>query len=266
MAKFCVNYFTTSSCKDEAECVMLDVYAENLFKLEEYVKNHSDKLIIAVVSGTDWEPTSAMIEKLKNYENIIWRLNDFFIGNINETRQLYPDIRVMPWSACYDWEELYVALEDEVITDIVVCNGLLFDMTAVSKMAKRKNKKIFVLCNAAPYTFAGPAYLSGFVRPEDVKFYEPYADYFIIWGGDATKIDTLYKIYVKDGHFDGKISDLIPDLDLNINGNKLMSNQWAKYRVNCGRECMRGVSCSICRSQLEIAGALEDMGIAIDNK
>ena len=273
MAIFSVPYMMLADCRNTAAEIELVVTNLNIYQLQEFVENnrkeHKGQRIVLNVGHVDSknaELCSRTIDSIYAEDIIIktdYSLFHFYTENYDKKWNVrYMDI-------CRNWDEYYEILTGKVFTEIRIGGELLFDLVDVEAMAKRYKKKLCVPANMAIGPEDERFYLASFVRPEDISWYEEYIDIFELsstrWA-DATALDTVYDIYTKDKRWDGPLNTLIIANDkLNdklgtIEGNRLL-NDWSKYRLNCGRVCMKGHSCRICPSQLSIADSLKQAGV-----
>jgi hypothetical protein len=136
------------------------------------------------------------------------------------------------------------------VQQIYITESLGFDIVKVAALCKQKGVLIRVYPNVAQsYLEFDQGLKRFFLRPEDIKFYEPYIDIIEFWG-PAERQDILYKIYSK-GTWLQDISPIILNLDINID-NAVFPPYWATARSQCGLRCMKGFPCEICDHTLTI--------------
>lgn len=182
-------------------------------------------------------------------------------------------------STCYtsiikDWDTLHAVLNRCQPDQLYIGGSLGFDIIRVSRMCKRYN--ISVRAEGDIATFSKNLgkddewYWKFFIRPEDTAFYEGHIDILSLCASynkqEKAKIDTTYRLYAIDKKWDGAIDDLISCLQSKLHGNVLMATEWAKYRIDCDRACMKGSTCRICPSQISIANSLSSVGYCFVNK
>lgn len=266
MPKFCVPYAADSQSRFAADMIEIEVIDENVKELREFIENNNPNQTIIVGSYFSEEENEALfvdtIAKTKD-KNVLYRLEPFFVEQLKSVNIELPRY-VCDW-ICDNWEDYYDIVNNYPVSDVVIMGELLFDLDRVKTVADSHDITLHASCNGYVKEYKDKPYLSGFIRPEDIPFYEPYIDVFHINAEhtfDATRIDTLFDIYTKDKKWDGQLSLIIANVKADIEGNRLMSNHWAKHRVNCRRDCMKGYPCMICKSQLEIAQSLKDVNMA----
>lgn len=172
-----------------------------------------------------------------------------------ETAKLYRDSKIPFFfsSVAHTWEEIYSYAEMGV-SDIAVGGDLCFELDKVAAYLHPRNISVRVTVDYADrgaYNII-PSAQAFFIRPEDIHLYEPFVDIFDIQS-DKEAVIRAYK----SGHWYGNIQEIIPNLDCAIDTKYLMRD-FAKRRVKCGRRCLKGSSCNICNSAIELSGSLKD--------
>lgn len=269
MAIFSVPYMMLADCRNTAAEIELIVTNLNIYQLQGFVednrKEHKGQRIVLNVGHVDSENVELYSRTIDSIyaEDIIIKTDYSLFQSYTENYNKKWNVRFM--NICRNWDEYYEILTEKVFTEIRIGGELLFDLVDVEAMAKRYKKKLSVPANMAIGPEDERFYLASFIRPEDISWYEEYIDIFELsstrWA-DATALDTVYDIYTKDKRWDGPLDTLIIGNDKlsTIEGNRLL-NDWSKYRLNCGRVCMKGHSCRICPSQLSIADSLKQAGV-----
>jgi hypothetical protein len=103
-----------------------------------------------------------------------------------------------------------------------------------------------------------PQVTNFFIRPEDVDLYEKYVDVIEIFRKDSRQ-SVVYEIY-KQGQWRGPLSDLIIDLEEEINGSSFIPD-FGRARLGCGRRCAM-TDCDICTYSVEVGHKMEEAGVA----
>lgn len=92
------------------------------------------------------------------------------------------------------------------------------------------------------------------IRPEDVEKYEDVFD--IIEFADCNenkKEEALYRIYAEQHEWPGRVDMIISNIDT-IAVNRMIPDEFAERRKNCGQRCMKAdLSCRICHRLLYLA-------------
>lgn len=90
------------------------------------------------------------------------------------------------------------------------------------------------------------------IRPEDLKVYERYAEYIEFQGIDHKAEEALYRIYIEQHEWPGEC-DLIWN-DFNVYAlNRMIGSDISTIRLSCGQECQRGGRCKICQRAIRLA-------------
>lgn len=279
MVQFSVPYERDSACRGVAAEIRIIVNDKNLVSLEAFINNSREMypdqkyLIEYQVDEMDEEAAQSfycVINKI--YE-------DDITVSAEESLYVYcPDIKSIGWNIvnhttlCVDWDTYYRLLNIPYITDIRIGGGLMFELPEVAEMARRRKKRLRCICNevykSITYFDKERCYLDAFVRPEDIERYSQYIDIFELENtifGDPTSMDTVYNVYAVDKHWDGPFNILFNHTKMDIEGNRLLAD-WGKYRIDCGRVCMKGTTCRICPSQLSIANSFKSAGLIFNRE
>ena len=160
-----------------------------------------------------------------------------------------------------DWDTLQF-LASFNITDVYITEALGFDLKEVAKFCQAKNIKVRAYPNVAQGKYSEQSGLKKFfIRPEDVQILEPYIDTFEFWG-PIDRQDTLLHIYTELKQWFGELSELILDLNYNIDS-RTIPPQFAVIRSSCGKSCMRNGKCRICEHMADLAHTLEEKNLVI---
>lgn len=96
------------------------------------------------------------------------------------------------------------------------------------------------------------------IRPEDIKHYEPFVSTFEFVAENMEKERTLLHIYKDNGNWPGNINLLITNLNANID-NRAIPDEFGPMRVRCGQRCMRTGSCHYCPTAMRFAHQLRKL-------
>ncbi len=89
------------------------------------------------------------------------------------------------------------------------------------------------------------------IRPEDVKTYEPYIETLQFWGNQSQE-QALYRIYAEKGEWSGELGMLIKDLNY-ICTNRMVPPTLAVSRLTCGQKCQENNRCHLCYRTFDLA-------------
>ncbi len=94
-----------------------------------------------------------------------------------------------------------------------------------------------------------------YVRPEDVKYYEPYVNTLEFIADDLEKERTLLHIYNDNKEWPGNLNLLITNLQTNVD-NRALPDEFGAMRVRCGQRCMKNSACHYCTNAFKFATQL----------
>lgn len=80
--------------------------------------------------------------------------------------------------------------------------------------------------------------------------------------GEKEKQDTYYNIYKKDKEWFGNLGEIIIGFN-DIIDSRYIIPRFAKKRIKCGRECMKGGPCKICDRIVNLSHNLEEAGLIV---
>lgn len=286
--------------KNKAETANEDVvelqieYDKDIESLKTFCENHKDKTITMHIFDPDNQ------------------LNDFFderyLEDINEINEDYDlkfciavdlsegvDEKIMTIIQLFDKNGLKYFSPYAVdsfgklchllnfgVSDIFICNNLMFNLKKVNQLKEHYNKSnvnIRAYPNFIQREFFGLIDIcQAFIRPEDVEVYDPYIQIMnFLEDQKAAGADAywFYNIY-RRGKWDGEIKELfvnfIPNrfehadkailLDGKLN-NALPPKQFAQNRVSCGQKCLFG-QCHLCASYLLFSDTLQKEKVRFD--
>lgn len=90
------------------------------------------------------------------------------------------------------------------------------------------------------------------IRPEDLKMYEPYIETIEFNDADLQKEKALIRIYWEEREWPGELQLLITNL--NYPGvNRMIPSDITEKRLNCRQTCMSNKKCHICKLALQLA-------------
>ena len=107
-------------------------------------------------------------------------------------------------------------------------------------------------------------YQSFFIRPEDVDYYSQYIDVYNLYWYYENKRDlkVLYDIYAINKYWYGNLQEIVSDLSESINSKCLLAT-FVENRANCGRKCLSGSNCKICKNMFELAKILNENNLML---
>lgn len=120
-------------------------------------------------------------------------------------------------------------------------------------------KNIRIVANNAqenPPT-AGPHINGPYVRPEDLKYYEPYVQHIEFYCDSLTQEAELLRTY-KDGKWEGNLRFIIMGLDYNV-PNRIIPEEFGEFRSKCGQRCMSNDTCHYCETTFKMVNTARNI-------
>lgn len=107
-----------------------------------------------------------------------------------------------------------------------------------------------------------PHFSGTWIRPEDVKYYEPYVSVMEFYNSDGRlkTEEVLLETYQKE-LWPGNLNLLFSELNYNVD-NRGIPEDLGERRLNCGQRCMETGNCHLCESALKFADQLRKTRIA----
>ena len=244
--------------------------------LLEFLQKYQDKRINIVIFENDSFEEYKMISKMENILKDFPNLNISFAFTYNIVEK-YPEtfkkikeknLKFYYYYAVYNWEDFNFWLKAGV-SDIVIGNQLCFELDKCKSLATEYNiilKTDIGIVQKHYYSIED--YQSFFIRPEDIEFYSEYIDVFnLYWSNSSEKRDlgVLYDIYAIDKYWYGNLQEIILQLQEPIDSRCLLAG-FAKNRINCGRRCLSGSNCNLCKNQIDLAKTLNANDLVLENK
>ena len=157
---------------------------------------------------------------------------------------------------------------------IVLGAPLCFDLETVKKITKIpvRLKPNLAAPEYLRHISQEPNFIGPWIRPEDVKFYEPYVEVMEFYNNDGRlkTEETLLDVYTK-ANWPGNLNLLLTDLNFNVDNRAIVENL-GQRRVVCGQRCMKNGTCHLCESALRFTDQLRKEHLrrkqesVIDNK
>jgi len=266
--KYCIEYNKNKDSKylDKVDEININFdKVESIDALIKFCQKHEKQRINICLSFENYS-----IDKLKSLlplkqDNLYIRIPHY--QNQEELDFLlteYPDARIYFETKINNWS-LLTGYLDYGVTDVYITEGLGFELDKVAKVVHEKGAQVRVFPNVAQSNFDRISDLKKFwIRPEDLKQYEPYVDvcefYQIL-----TKFDIYYDIYKKDKKWMGNLSEIIIGLKEPLDSQYIVP-RFVKKRIRCGRECMKGGKCRMCEHIIELSHNLEKAKLIVTMK
>ena len=245
--QFCLYY-----CAPDMEYINEVPQISFLYKpqddtIEKFVKQH-DKQHHYILMGESFDATNtarlkALKNECKNWTLVVTGDMDPNSGFVKMVKDISPNF--MFGVPVADWYSLESMLRCGV-SEVFIEGYLGFCLPDVKKECDKFGAKIRVIANFASATwFDCPAIKKFFIRPEDVKHYEPYVDTIEFEGGKTLQ-EVCYRAYTK-GEWYGDLSEIMPELQTELDSRRI-PEMFGEIRTKCGMRCIRGSQCSVCRA------------------
>lgn len=283
--KYCLNYWRKSQYLNEVDELNIDFTAEDTDEFENFIKfleKHPNQKINAFVNvksfdnffnnrfdklfSSLWEERpearhfAIRFYPLMDKPVIYWEMDTRVKNFLNDkTRKCPVYLGVLATS-----DELLNYCVENWVNEVYLSGRLAFELPFIAKNLHDRGVRIRLIPNLAqgePYTNPLQKF---FIRPEDVHFYNDYADVLEFYERGNVP-DVVYEVYTKDKEWFGELEEIIYNLGLNdfTLNNRGILPQFGQIRTCCGRSCLTKGDCKICANIKEISEILKDKQIAI---
>lgn len=232
---------------------------QDIDRIIDYIKDFPDKVIIYEIP--------------KDVINVDWKLLETYATQITLIIALH-DLRLVPMclehNLRYYWAypiTSYYELQGVLALNpyyIFIGAPLSFDLERIHNMTG-----VYIrMCPNVAYDSYIPradGICGQWVRPEDIKHYEPYVNTFEFITDDLEKERTLLHIYKNNGKWPDNLNILITNLRANVD-NRALPDEIGAIRVRCGQRCMQNGICHYCASAFRFAEALKQQYEETKNK
>lgn len=261
--KYCINFYGKHidllNTIDEINLNLSKI--RKLEDLEEFCKNHSHQRINLCINDYEDAINNTYLtfafdfqKQFKQYDIAI-RLPGWDQNFCPTLKEKYPSSKMFFNIHIIDWDTLIDFLNFGV-SDVYIAEAMGFELDKIAEIVHAHNTQIRVFPNVAQAAISrSPDLLKFWIRPEDIIEYENYIDVCEFYGDDE-KQSVYYDIYVNDKKWAGNLNEIIIGLDTDINSRTLLP-RFAKKRIKCGRQCMKGGKCHMCDRILELSKTLE---------
>lgn len=256
---YCIEYTDSFHYFDEIEEIEIKFNREN-DKLPSFLQKFKDKTIVINTSEiADFNEKDIDFFKTlyKEYPN--FKLKIKFISDIN-----YLIESKVPFFFNFyigDWHTLYHLMESNP-TDMYITNELGFDIIAASFVLHNKNIKVRVIPNLAQSGFEPEhSFYKFFIRPEDMKLYEPYVDICEFFVEEKHQLETYYEIYEKDKEWYGNLKQLFFNFNEDVDNQTILPS-FSEIRLSCRQKCLKNQNCKYCSRIAALSKTLEEKNLS----
>ena len=255
--KYCLSGRQPLSALRKADEIKMKF--EDIERIIDYIQDLSGKTIIYEIP--------------KNIIDVDWKLLEMYAAQTDMMIALH-DLRLIPkcleHNLKYYWAYPITSYyELRGILDLNPCAlflgaPLTFDLERIKSIT---NLPIRLCPNVAydAYIPRADGICGQWIRPDDIKFYEPYVDTFEFITDDLEKERTLLHIYKDDQNWPGNLNFLITNLKIDVD-NRAIPDEFGAVRVRCGQRCMQHGSCHYCQSAIKFAEALRNKHYEMQQK
>lgn len=263
--KYCIDFNKDTQILDKVDeiNIFLD-RIESLEALSQFSEEHKNQRINVCITDLEKALIDNQIKALLDYQENNSNIYLRFPGKSEELDMLlaeYPNSKFYFDIKVNDWDRVIGFIEYGV-SDIFIVEGLGFELDKIAAIAHSKGIQIRVYPNVAQTTWRNLDDLRKFwIRPDDIDFYSQYVDVCEFYGMNE-KIDVIYNIYKKDKKWFGNLGEIIAGIEQPLDSRYIVP-RFARKRVRCGRECMKGGNCQMCDRIKELSNNLEKAGLMV---
>ena len=259
--KYSIKFYRGCSILDKVDEIRIK-YDKIDAELIDFIKDHPKQKIVAEVGDMAEMDTSLDIFRKAAAASPQFTLSI----NISQNYELLKDNKIPFFFNSYvDTFDDFEAYISRGVSEIIIAGELGFHLFDIATYCALIGVQIRVYPNICQKHFSIQPSISGFfIRPEAISWYDHVIDTIMFWGDDLTKQDVLYKIY-KDGHWNGKLSELILGWSGEDIDNLGLVPQFDEMRLNCKKTCVLD-KCSFCDTAKRTAAAVTEKGFQIKEK
>lgn len=264
--KYCVDYSSKNSVLEKVDEINIDIVNKEITNVVDFAKKYKNQRINLCINDYEEGINEGFLKAALDVQkenpdlNLVIRIAGYS-QDLAFILADYPDAKFYFNIWVDDWDR-FIGFIEYGVSDIFVCEGLGFELDTAAAVAHEAGVQIRVFPNVAQSKWRGtPSLKTFFIRPEDIGSYEPYVDVCEFFG-EKEKQDTYYNIYKKDKQWFGNLGEIIIGFN-DIIDSRYIIPRFAKKRIKCGRECMKGGPCKICDRIVNLSHNLEEAGLIV---
>jgi len=266
--KYCINYSNKSHIIDKVDEILIRYDKNKILELfTQFIPAHlNQRVIVQLIEENNIDTIVNNLKKIISIYNenkdIKFDIqlpfyNQKFMEELKDT-----DLKYFFKAAANSWDK-FTSLISQNVSDIYITDELAFELDKVAEIAHKNNIKVRIYPNVAQSRWDKLSdILKFFIRPEDIEMYEPYVDVCEFYGDKAQQIDTYYKIYQEDKKWFGDLQEIIIGLDSKIDSRYIIP-RFAEKRIKCGKDCLKGGKCEMCKRILDLSEQLENAHLIV---
>ena len=266
--KYCINYSNKSHIIDKVDEILIRYDKNKILELfTQFIPAHlNQRVIVQLIEENNIDTIVNNLKKIISIYNenkdIKFDIqlpfyNQKFMEELKDT-----NLKYFFKAAANSWDK-FTSLISQNVSDIYITDELAFELDKVAEIAHKNNIKVRIYPNIAQSRWDKLSdILKFFIRPEDIEIYEPYVDVCEFYGDKAQQIDTYYKIYQEDKKWFGDLQEIIIGLDSKIDSRYIIP-RFAEKRIKCGKDCLKGGKCEMCKRILDLSEQLENAHLIV---
>ena len=266
--KYCINYSNKSHIIDKVDEILIRYDKNKILELfTQFIPAHlNQRVIVQLIEENNIDTIVNNLKKIISIYNenkdIKFDIqlpfyNQKFMEELKDT-----NLKYFFKAAANSWDK-FTSLISQNVSDIYITDELAFELDKVAEIAHKNNIKVRIYPNIAQSRWDKLSdILKFFIRPEDIEMYEPYVDVCEFYGDKAQQIDTYYKIYQEDKKWFGDLQEIIIGLDSKIDSRYIIP-RFAEKRIKCGKDCLKGGKCEMCKRILDLSEQLENAHLIV---
>lgn len=197
-------------------------------------------------------------EMLKSYQpvlNIIIALEDtFFSPKVKELN--FPWFWAFPVMSFWELRGILDLKPCQVIIDAPI----FFELPKVYEQCKEAHAEIRVVANQCFNKYMPRRTETGvfgvYIRPEDLRYYEPYVQHIEFESDNLSQERALVRIFKQQRAWPGNLNLLFPKFGINVDNRGFDSN-FGQRRLSCRQRCQSTGRCRYCRIQVDLINAIQ---------
>ena len=258
--KYCLQYSNISKKLKNADEISI-IYREDKGLLNFMEKFSKQKIVLRITASSFSQleiDKLIAIKKVYPKYNFIIAMDEYDYNLMKIFRE--NDLSFYINIPCTDWETFYELTINQKVSAINIGGPLGFELPKVKQFLESNNLTVQIRAIANKAFCANgntPSLIKFYIRPDDVKVYEPYID--IIEFEDVARQDTFYNIYTKE-LFIGNLNQIIFNFNDSVD-NKMLPTLFSERRIDCGHQCLKGGRCHRCFTMKNIANNLKERAI-----
>lgn len=249
---YCLRYNDKSEQLNNVQEISILYNKQDRSLIDYLAANYLTRTVLRVtnvarfIEDEDWRILNAIAKQYPQYNfTVCFCFNQSLRDCPKDIFKL--DCLNFPWFVdcpIVDWDSLHFVV-DAKVSDVYICEALAFELPQVYRLCSFNNVKVRIYPNVAQSSIKTTELQSAFfIRPEDIDAYEPYIDVLEFYG-PIEKQDVLLHIYRNTKTWPYDLSVII--LGLPPMQNTIIPRTFGATRVECGKECLRGGWCNVCK-------------------